>query len=241
MFKHTEQISNKDRLAQTRALLDFGLAEVCSGIEMIQAAKMANNRALAAGFIRHALDEYRHAQIFNHISTTIAKRYGLVGLDRYLSLNAYDKRYLDRSAFLFEKMSLGQFSIFVHISENHAATHFCKVIEKKNIFNDEEIDQLKSILEDEKRHIKFACASAEIFKTKNPTLYYLYSILERIRLTKRNINDKFSGFYNAVTNILLSFSLLTFRALAKTIHQAYYRKKPGYSLTSAIAHSSEMI
>ena len=241
MFKHPAHAQQESKLEQTQALLDFALAEICSGVEMVHAAKMANNETLSAGFIRHAFDEYKHAQVFNQISKAIAKREGLLGLSRYLSLNAYDKRYVDRSAFLFEKMSLGRFSIFVHISERYAANHFSRVIEKANILNKGETIKLNSILVDENRHIAFSYASSKKFKMTNPIKYFLFTIVEKINLLKRNINDKSSFIYDFITKILLSLSLFSFRIIAKLIDKTFLKKNNNrFTLSSAISRSSEM-
>jgi hypothetical protein len=240
MFKHTKQLTRNSKLEQTQAFLDFALAEVCSGIEMAQAAKITDNKKLAAGFIRHAFDEYNHARIFYEISRGIIKRENLVGLIRYISLNAYDKKYIDRNAFLFEKLSRGQFSIFVHISEDYAAKHFVRVIKKVDILNKEEIAQLHSILADEKRHIEFSSASAKKFRRTNPVKYRFYKIIERINLVKRNINDKSSFLYELITRLFLSVSFFWFRILARSIIQRFSEKKNHHTLSSAINGSGDM-
>ena len=78
MLKGTRRNKSANHRAQTLALLDYSLAEICSGIEMNQAAKRTNQTELAAGFIWHALDEYRHAYIFNNISKKLSKKFVLI-------------------------------------------------------------------------------------------------------------------------------------------------------------------
>ena len=127
-------------------------AEFCSGIEMLQAAKRTSNTNLAGGFIRHALDEYRHAYLFSSLAKNIACRNNLIGMQRFLPKHAFIKRYLNRSSYLFESMSFDRFTIFVAISEKYAADHFSDVLDRETVFNCEEKDILKSILIDEGRH-----------------------------------------------------------------------------------------
>ena len=46
-------------------LNEFAAAEFSSAVEMLFAAKAVNNKKLSDGFIRHALDEYKHYLIFS--------------------------------------------------------------------------------------------------------------------------------------------------------------------------------
>ena len=78
MFKQVVRTPKQTTCMQVEALLDFSLAEFCSGIEMLQAAKRTSNTNLAGGFIRHALDEYRHAYLFSSLAKNIAWRCGVV-------------------------------------------------------------------------------------------------------------------------------------------------------------------
>ena len=47
-------------------LNEFAAAEFSSAVEMLFAAKVVNNKKLSEGFIRHALDEYKHCFIFTN-------------------------------------------------------------------------------------------------------------------------------------------------------------------------------
>ena len=46
------------------ALIETAYAEYGSAIEVIAASKKANNPSLRSGYIRHAIDEYRHTATF---------------------------------------------------------------------------------------------------------------------------------------------------------------------------------
>ena len=52
-------------------LNEFAGAEFSSAVEMLFAAKTVNNKKLSSGFIRHALDEYKHCFIFTNIKNQI--------------------------------------------------------------------------------------------------------------------------------------------------------------------------
>jgi rubrerythrin len=241
VLKQSKPVLKTSALTQTEALLDFSLAEACSGIEMVQAAKLTNNASLAAGFIRHAIDEYRHANIFNNISSTTSVRHGLIGLNRYLTINAYNKKYIDRDTFLFEKKSLGRFSIFVYISEKYAAKHFNSIVTKDSILNKDEEQLIKSILSDEKNHINHAYNSTIKFKSNNKLLYFWFNLLERENQIRRNLQSKMGWFNNRVTMAILFTSMLTLRLLNRTIRVTFSKNKPHFDLNQALFQSHEMI
>ena len=56
-------------------LNEFASAEFSSAIEMLFAAKVVDNKKLSNGFIRHALDEYKHCSIFTKIKNQIIAEY----------------------------------------------------------------------------------------------------------------------------------------------------------------------
>ena len=56
-------------------LNEFAAAEFSSAVEMLFAAKVVNNKKLSDGFIRHALDEYKHYFIFTNIKNQIISEY----------------------------------------------------------------------------------------------------------------------------------------------------------------------
>ena len=65
---------SKDLLA---TLVEFAYAEYGSALEMLAAAKKAKSPKLKLGYIRHALDEYRHtALIFEVLSNQVKKGTG---------------------------------------------------------------------------------------------------------------------------------------------------------------------
>ena len=240
MFKQVTNISNKQGLAHTEALLDFSLAEFCSGIEMLQAAKRTRDYKLAAGFMRHAMDEYRHAHLFYNISKSVAERHGLRSLNRYLPTHAYRKRYLDSNSFIFEKKSLDRFSVFVSISEKYAANHFASIIEKNTFISTKEKNILKDILKDEKRHILFAEQAVERFRTYKPIKHLLYSVLEKKDLFQRNINQRFEKLNNIIANVLLRVSSVVLGLLVQSIKKKVSLDQKYPDLDSAFSRSNDM-
>ena len=208
MFKQVVRTPKQTTRMQVEALLDFSLAEFCSGIEMLQAAKRTSNTNLAGGFIRHALDEYRHAYLFSSLAKSIAGRHNLIGMQRFLPKHAFIKRYLNRSSYLFESMSFDRFTIFVAISEKYAAGHFSDVLDRETVFNCEEKDILKSILIDEGRHIAFANNAAQKVNARNWVKYKWLVAIERIKLFQRNVNSRFERFHAVISRFFLRISTI---------------------------------
>ena len=63
-------------------LVEFAYAEYWSALEMLSAAKRAKSPKLKIGYIKHALDEYRHtALIFKVLSNQVER-----GVGEFLSL-----------------------------------------------------------------------------------------------------------------------------------------------------------
>ena len=56
---------------------EFAAAEFSPALEMLFAAKTVNNKKLSIGFIRHALDEYKHYSIFTTIKNQITSEYNI--------------------------------------------------------------------------------------------------------------------------------------------------------------------
>ena len=63
--KKNKNFLNKEELAYI--INEFSFAEFSSALEMLYASKKCKNINLKKGFIKHALDEYKHFKIFNQI------------------------------------------------------------------------------------------------------------------------------------------------------------------------------
>ena len=171
MFKTTGLFSKFRKTTKYDILIslhEFSIAEFSSAIEMLYAAKRQaqTDSKMALGFIRHALDEYKHTDLFRKI---IAALHDPIKQDkpdiRFLPNMEISKGYIDPSRFLFDKMDLNRFSTFIGVNENSAHKLFNKL--KFRFGNDrnlkisetesrEIINSLEIILADEERHSKYA-------------------------------------------------------------------------------------
>ena len=78
------------------------------GVEMLKAAKKATSPKLKLGYIRHALDEYRHTGLLFEVLSNQVKR-GVGEFKReykFSPQNVILKGYVDKEGFLVEKFPL---------------------------------------------------------------------------------------------------------------------------------------
>ena len=134
------------------ALVETIYAEYGSAVEMLYAAHSCNNIKLRVGFIRHAIDEYRHVKILQKIleieSDTGASEMGII--PRFTPNHAFYKGYLERNLRLFEKYSEKNFTEFVYSNELLAKQSFEKLF--RSLQSGESQFLLTSIMEDELNH-----------------------------------------------------------------------------------------
>ena len=192
------------------AIIEFSLAEFGSAVEMLQAAKRASSINMAAGFIDHANDEYRHAEHFRTISKNVSLRKKIFGLRQLISRNLIDKRIVDPEGFLFEKLSFDRFCFFVFLNETFAMRHFATTIIKDDLLSLEEKNIVREIANDEEKHIFHAGKFVENIKEKDPFKSKRLMFLERFFLFKRNIQARTTIINQIVSTIVLCFSLVIF-------------------------------
>ena len=173
-----------------RQSLDFALAEFSSAIEMLQAAKLVESKALGKGFVNHALDEYRHTEFFRRLlkssNTTELK------FDPRLSIAL---GFINPEKFLFEANDLMQFTAFVAINEASALRMFSKIrpaiagatVELKN--------EIEGIIDDETDHLR-SFTEGPIENTKySDTFVYEMLLLDEER--HASLSD---GFLNKIAS-----------------------------------------
>ena len=203
-------------------LNEFASAEFSSAVEMLFAAKLVNNKKLSDGFIRHALDEYKHYSIFTNIKNQIILEYKINKKElNFVSSHLYNKGYIYKDHFIFEKKKLNDFAIFVGANEEVAEK---KLIAFSNHLKEQKplaFTEIQNILKDEKRHAEYSLKFA-----KNNNSFFSYKIklakektLSFFRHIYANSLNKFSFIFNPILIIILMvISLVTrFLKLKKNI------------------------
>jgi rubrerythrin len=150
-----------------RQSLDFALAEFSSAIEMLQAAKLVESKALGKGFVNHALDEYRHTEFFRRLLKS-SNNTGL-RFDPRLSIAL---GFINPEKFLFEANDLTRFTAFVAINEASALRMFSKIRPAIDGSTDELKNEIEEIIDDETDHLRsFTQSTTENIKYSDTFVY----------------------------------------------------------------------
>ena len=195
-------------------LNEFASAEFSSAVEMLFAAKIVNDKKLSDGFIRHALDEYKHCFIFTNIKNQLISEYKINKKElSFVPNHIYNKGYIYKDHFIFEKKKLNNFAIFVGANEAIAEE---KLIAFSNHIKGHKplaFRQIQNILRDEERHTEY---SLKFAKKNNSFVSY------QIKLTKEKMLSFFRHIYANSLNklsfifhpilitIIIALSLVTY-------------------------------
>ena len=200
---------------------------------MLQAAKRRDEDdvQMTMGFIRHALDEYKHTEIFLSLLMQIKTNNKL----RFLPKLVIDKGYINPKRFLFEKLNLNRFAIFIGVNEKLAYKIFGKLKKKLvspdvmksinvKLDSDEYIEIIENsfdiILSDEKRHAEYAFKHCErnvksfnrklyiIFETVSSKVRVIYAAQETVN---RYIATSIHVFVIALTYLMRNFVVIPTR------------------------------
>ena len=126
MFKNIT-IKKSTHEQKSRAFLDFAYAEFSSAIEMLQAAKLTNNKKLSKGFIDHSLDEFKHTLFFLRTLDSFNTKNDNNNKYKFDSKLVYKLGFMNSDYFLFDKYNLSEFSMFVAVNEEQALKLFTKI------------------------------------------------------------------------------------------------------------------
>ena len=195
-------------------LNEFAAAEFSSAVEMLFAAKNIKDKKLSEGFIRHCLDEYKHCSIFTKIKNQIILDYKINNKElSFVPNHIYNKGYIYKDHFIFEKKKLNDFAIFIGANEEIAEK---KLIEFSNHLKNHipsAYEKIQKILQDEERHSKYSILFAK--KTNNSSLYKLKFVKEKIlsklrHLYANSLNKLSFIFYPILISILIIISFTTY-------------------------------
>ena len=178
-------------------LNEFASAEFSSAIEMLFAAKVVDNKKLSNGFIRHALDEYKHCSIFTKIKNQIISEYKINKKElSFIPNHIYNKGYVYKDHFIFEKKKLKDFAIFIGANEEIAEKKLIAFTDHIKKHKPLAYKQIQDILKDEEKHAEYSLRFA---KSNHDLLSY------KIKLSKEKILSFFRHIY---ANSLNKFSYI---------------------------------
>ena len=168
-------------------LNEFAAAEFSSAVEMLFAAKNVNNTKLSNGFIRHTLDEYKHCFIFTNIKNQIISEYKINKKElNFVPNHIYNKGYIYKDHFIFEKKKLNDFAIFIGANEGIAEKKLIAFSNHLKEHKPSAFKEIQNILKDEERHAEYSLKFA-----KNSNGFLLY----KIKLLKEKTLSFFRHFY----------------------------------------------
>ena len=168
-------------------LNEFASAEFSSAIEMLFAAKVVDNKKLSIGFIRHALDEYKHCSIFTKIKNQMISEYKINKKElSFIPHHIYNKGYIYKDHFIFEKKKLNDFAIFIGANEEIAEKKLIAFTDHLKEHKPLAYKQIQNILKDEEKHAEYSLR----FAKKNHSLFSY-----NIKLSKEKTLSFFRHFY----------------------------------------------
>ena len=190
-------LKNFDPERSCFVLNEFAAAEFSSAVEMLFAAKNINDQKLSEGFIRHALDEYKHCTIFNNIKNQIILEYKINKKElSFVPNHLYNKGYIYKDHFIFEKKRINNFAIFIGANEEIAEKKLITFANHLRKHKPLAFEKVQNILKDEKKNAEYSLRFA---KNKNGFLSY------KIKITKERILSFFRHIY---ANSLNKFSFI---------------------------------
>ena len=143
-------------------LNEFAAAEFSSAIEMLFAAKVVDDKKLSIGFIRHALDEYKHCSIFTKIKNQMILEYKINKKElSFIPNHIYNKGYIYKDHFIFEKKKLNDFAIFIGANEEIAEKKLIAFTDHLKVHKPLVHRQIQDILKDINHTNTKTCVEAE--------------------------------------------------------------------------------
>ena len=140
-----------------RLLAAFSQAERGSAYDMLEAAERTEDPALRIKYLRHALDEARHAHLFRARAMALHPDRASAAL---MDANYLSSHGIIRSESLFERLGETRFLAFVFDAESRGLEQFQLYCDAQ-LPDTETIDVLKRIIKDEKFHRSYTGAELQ--------------------------------------------------------------------------------
>ena len=152
------------------------------------------------------MDEYKHFSIFTNIKNQIILDYKINKKElNFVPNHIYNKGYIYKDHFIFEKKKINDFAIFVGTNEEIAEK---KLVDFSNHLKEYKpllFKEIQKILEDEEKHAEYSLK----FAKKNNNIYFYKvkvikeKILSSIRHMYANSLNKFSFIFHPILIIIL--------------------------------------
>ena len=197
-----------------RKLLSFAETEADGGRDLIRAAELTGDPTLRRLYMRHALDEDRHAQLFRARGAILLRALP-AGTSSSFQLNwaAPGERGLDDLRVHAE--SDANLLAFLHLSEKSAAAHFAAYAEALTC-DPATSAVFREILKDENFHMSYTLAQLTRVAPERSRLYLWKARAGRLWKAYLRMMSAIAGIMGAVILTLQYFVLLPpFAVIAK--------------------------
>ena len=168
LFKASRKFKTQSSIKQVEFIENFALAEYGSALDMLIASELTHNKKLKKGYLDHALDEFRHADLFKKHAIQIANKIHFQYDNSSSVLELGEKiRYLNfiGEKPIYSELTELEFINFVMISEREAERYFTS-LSKLEEFDDETRKLFKKIALEEGEHVQYAKKELEKRKKK---------------------------------------------------------------------------
>jgi len=217
LFKASGKFQKKSSKKKVEFIENFALAEYGSALDMLIASELTNNKKLKKGYLDHALDEFRHADLFKKHAIYIAKKVHFQYDKSSSVLELGEKiRYLNfiGEKPIFSELNELEFINFVMISEKEAEKYFTS-LSKLEEFDEETRKLFKKIALEEGGHVSYAKKELEKRKrNKVKGLKKAYFFIKWFRF-KTDLLSNSRNFWVFLGNQLLNIIYLCVLPFAK--------------------------
>ena len=222
LFKASGKFKKRSSKKNVEFLENFALAEYGSALDMLIASELTTNKKLKKGYLDHALDEFRHADLFKKHATLIANKIHFQYDKSSSVLELGEKiRYLNfiGEKPIFSELNELEFINFVMISEKEAEKYFTS-LSKLEQFEEDTRELFKKIALEEGEHVSYAKKELEKRrkkKTKGLKKAYFSIKWFRFKTDLLSNSRKFWVFLgNQLLNIIYLFILPLAKIFSKT-------------------------
>ena len=217
IFKTSGKFRTKSSKKQVEFIENFALAEYGSALDMLIASELTNNKKLKKGYFDHAIDEFRHADLFKKHAMQIADKVHFKYDKSSSVLELGEKiRYLNfiGEKPIYSELSELEFINFVMISEKEAEKYFTS-LSKLEEFDDDTKKLFKKIALEEGEHVQYAWKELEKRKKKKVKgLTKAYLFIKWFRF-KTDLLSNTRKFWVFLGNQLLNIIYVCFLSFAK--------------------------
>jgi rubrerythrin len=131
-----------------KKLAEFSATEAGSALDMLRASELAGDPRLRRLFLRHALDEARHARRFAQAADRLDPR-ARAALSERAAIHA-------RRQDLYQRLGAEAFLAFVHRAERAGEAHFRALIIRLEASDPELAELFSEVAKDERFHVAYS-------------------------------------------------------------------------------------